>query len=133
MLRSAAASAASLMLLVPASLTPGLLAACEHCLLQQPTKLATALQGGLKPLLLHSRYWHSARTSQAQDNALCCHAGTGKRIASVKVKQQRQQRIFQGRQTKLKPRQSASVYSLGSGAKNPITTHLKRSPNLLLR
>lgn len=98
--------------------------------LQRPAQLTPALQGGLS-LCSSTAGARTARGLHRLRTARC--AATGKGTASVKAEQQRQRRIFHGKQTEPKPQQLASVYSLGSGEKNPSATHLKRSPNLLLR
>jgi len=85
-------------------------------------------QGGLGLSSAAERGLHGLGTRRC-----AARLGTGRRTASAKAKQQRQQRVLLRKQTAPKPQQPAPVHRRGSGEKNPSTTHLKRSPNLLLR
>lgn len=72
MLRATTASAAGLTVTVPASLAPRLLALRERCLLEQPAKLTTALQGGLS-LCSSTAGTHTARGLRRL-RTTCCAA-----------------------------------------------------------
>lgn len=70
----------------------------------------------------------------AEDHTLCHHPGMGKRAAGAKGKQQRPRCALRRRQTELPAQQPAALCDrLSCGENHSTATHLKTSPDLLLR